>query len=96
MQITIEDNGPKSESSVEIQEKYVLSNLLQELHLAKESGHQTIILNKPRLKEKPVNRLSRLIKDYFWDGLTQRIDGSVIEIAGCDLKDWTDDPRPRI
>lgn len=74
----------------------MLSNLLQELHLAKEYNHATILLDEARLNENPVNRLSRLIKDSFWDALTRRIDGSVIEIAGRDPKDWTQDPRPRI
>ena len=74
----------------------MLSNLLQELYLAKEHGREQIILDESRLNENPVNRLSRLIKDSFWDGLTRRIDGSVIEIAGRDPKDWTSDPRPRI
>ena len=74
----------------------MLSNLLQELYLAKEHGREQIILDEVRLNENPVNRLSRLIKDSFWDGLTRRIDGSVIEVAGRDPKDWTDDPRPRI
>lgn len=83
-------------NKVEIRGTYMLSNLLQELHLAMEYGHQTIVLDEARLNENPVNRLSRLIKDSFWDGLTRRIDGSVIEIAGRDPKDWTDDPRPRI
>jgi alpha,alpha-trehalase len=83
-------------NKVEIRGTYMLSNLLQELHLAKEYGHKTIVLDEARLNENPVNRLSRLIKDSFWDGLTRRIDGSVIEIAGRDPKDWTDDPRPRI
>jgi alpha,alpha-trehalase len=75
---------------------YMLSNLLQELYLALEHGRDQIILDESRLNENPVNRLSRLIKDSFWDGLTRRIDGSAIEIAGRDPKDWTDDPRPRI
>lgn len=74
----------------------MLSNLLQELHLAKEYNHDTIVLDEARLNENPVNRLSRLIKDSFWDALTRQIDGSAIEIAGRDPKDWTDDPRPRI
>jgi alpha,alpha-trehalase len=74
----------------------MLSNLLQELSLAKAYGRKQIILDEARLNENPVNRLSRLIKDSFWDSLTRRIDGSAIEIAGRDPKDWTDDPRPRI
>jgi alpha,alpha-trehalase len=74
----------------------MLSNLLQELSLAKEYGRQRIVLDESRLNENPVNRLSRLIKDSFWERLTRRIDGSMIEVAGRDPKDWTDDPRPRI
>lgn len=42
------------------------------------------------------DKLKRLIIFEFWDNLTRRIDGSVIEIAGRDPKDWTEDPRPRI
>lgn len=80
----------------DIRGTYMLSNLLQELYLAKAYGRKQIILDESRLNENPVNRLSRLIKDAFWEGLTRRIDGSVIEIAGRDPKDWTDDPRPRI
>ncbi|RDW91305.1 trehalase [Coleophoma crateriformis] len=105
-QITIEDNGPRVFSlgtaasngfnRFDVRGTYMLSNLLQELYLAKEHGLKQIVLDEARLNENPVNRLHRLIKDSFWDGLTRRIDGSVIEIAGRDPKDWTDDPRPRI
>ena len=75
---------------------YMLSNLLQELTLAKGYGRKTIVLDEGRLNENPVNRLSRLIKNEFWDNLTRRIDGSVIEKVGLDPKDWTMDKRPRI
>jgi alpha,alpha-trehalase len=74
----------------------MISNLLQELTLAQEHGRKQIVLDESRLNENPVNRLSRLIKDSFWDALTRRIDASAIEKAGRDPKDWTDDPRPRI
>lgn len=74
----------------------MLSNLLQELTLAKDYGRKTIVLDEARLNENPVNRLSRLIQFSFWDGLTRRIDGSNIAKVGVDPKDWTADPRPRI
>ncbi|KAK7423600.1 alpha,alpha-trehalase nth1 [Neonectria magnoliae] len=106
MQITIEDNGPKVISlrtagsegynRFDVRGTYMLSNLLQELTLAKEYGRKQIVLDEGRLNENPVDRLSRLIKDHFWEGLTRRIDASSIEIAARDPKDWTDDPRPRI
>lgn len=106
MQITIEDNGPKVISlrtaasagynRFDVRGTYMLSNLLQELTLAKEYGRKQIILDEGRLNENPVDRLSRLIRDHFWDGLTRRIDASTIEIAARDPKDWTDNPRPRI
>lgn len=75
---------------------YMLSNLLQELTLAQDFGRKTIVLDEARLNENPVNRLHRLIRDHFWDGLTRRIDGSNIARVGRDPKDWTADPRPRI
>jgi len=106
MQITIEDAGPKvltlrtaasnGHNRFDIRGTYMLSNLLQELSLAKEYGRKQIILDEARLNENPVNRLSRMIKDHFWEGLTRRIDASSIEVAARDPKDWTDDPRPRI
>lgn len=74
----------------------MLSNLLQELTLAQDYGRKHIILDEARLNENPVNRLSRLIKTSFWDGLTRRIDGSVIEKVGRDPKDWTPNPQPRV
>lgn len=106
MQITIEDNGPKVISlrtaasegynRFDVRGTYMLSNLLQELTLAKEYGRKQIVLDEGRLNENPVDRLSRLIRDHFWEGLTRRIDASSIDIAARDPKDWTDDPRPRI
>lgn len=106
MQITIEDNGPKTISlgtlnsggykTKQIRGTYMLSNLLQELCLARDHGKTHIFLDEVRLNENPVNRLTRLIKEEFWLNLTRVIDGSAIEVAGRDPKDWTDDPRPRI
>jgi len=105
-QITIEDVGPKTLSlgtvgsggykTFDVRGTYMLSNLLQELALAREHGRKQIVLDEARLNENPVNRLSRLIKDFFWPNLTRRIDGSNIEKVGRDPKDWTDNPRPRI
>ncbi|CAK7246114.1 MAG: alpha,alpha-trehalase nth1 [Sporothrix thermara] len=105
-QITIEDSGPKvftlrtaasnGYNRFDIRGTYMLSNLMQELTLAKEYGRRQIVLDEARLNENPVNRLSRMIRDQFWDSLTRRIDASSIEVAARDPKDWTDDPRPRI
>jgi alpha,alpha-trehalase len=106
VQITIEDTGPKSielgtASSggyrrFDVRGTYMLSNLLQELTLAKQYGRKQIVLDEARLNENPVNRLARLIKDQFWPNLTRRIDGSNIAVVARDTKDWTADPRPRI
>lgn len=74
----------------------MLSNLLQELTVAKDYGRKHIILDEARLSENPVARLSRLIKTSFWTALTRRIDGANIAVVGRDPKNWTDDPRPRI
>lgn len=74
----------------------MLSNLLQELTLARSFGREMIVLDEARLNENPVSRLSRVISTAFWDNLTRRIDASNIEKVALDAKDWTSDPRPRI
>ena len=74
----------------------MLSNLLQELTLAKDFGKPHIVLDENRLNENPVNRLSRLIRNSFWDQLTRRIEGASIEAVARDPKDRTGYPRSRI
>jgi alpha,alpha-trehalase len=80
----------------DIRGTYRLANLLQELTLAKDYDRKNIILDEARLIENPCDRLSRLIREEFWNNLTRRIDGSNIAKVGRDPKDWTSDPRPRI
>lgn len=106
MQITIEDSGPKviplrtaasaGHNRFDVRGTYMLSNLLQELTLAKEYGREQIILDESRLNENPVDRLSRMIRDHFWEGLTRWIDASTIEKAARDPKDWNPNPQLRI
>lgn len=74
----------------------MVSNLLQELTLAKEYGHKLIILDERRLNENPMDRLTRLTKSSFWKALTRHLDASNIAIVGKDPKDWTNHPIPRI
>lgn len=106
-QITIEDGGPKVLSlgtansngyrRHDVRGTYALANLMQELTLAQDYGRKNIILDEARLTENPVARLHRLIRTCFWDGLTRRIDGSVIELVTRDPKaERMKDPRPRI
>jgi len=96
MQITIEDGGPKvimlgtansnGYNQFAIRGTYMLSNLLQELTLATDYGRKHIILDEQRLNENPVDRLSRLIRVSFWNGLTRRIDARLLEVICADPK----------
>ncbi|KAL6246130.1 alpha,alpha-trehalase nth1 [Rhinocladiella similis] len=105
-QITIEDNGPKHITlgtlasagyrSTDIRGNYMISNLLQELTLAQDLGKKVVKIHRSRLSENPVDRLSRRIRDEFWNNLTRTLDANTIEKAGRDPKDWTKDPKPRI
>ncbi|KAJ3024167.1 alpha,alpha-trehalase nth1 [Thoreauomyces humboldtii] len=105
-QITVQDSGPKSfqlgtaNSSgyrkYEIRGTYMLSNLLQELALAADYGRKFIVLDEDRLNENPLDRLSRLIKFHFWDGLTRRIDAEGLEVICADPKNRSTDQRPRV
>lgn len=91
--ITIEDQGPKSftikdvnGSSYVIKGTYFLSNLLQELVIAKNKGETTAEISIDHLEEPPVNRVSRMIKEYYWKGLTRTMDASGIERLIADTK----------
>ncbi|KAG0171898.1 alpha,alpha-trehalase nth1 [Apophysomyces sp. BC1034] len=105
-QITVNDLGPKSFAvptadsggfrKVDIRGTYVLSNLLQELALAEDYGRKYIVLDEARLNENPVDRLSRMIRYNFWDGLTRRIDGEGLEIICNDPKNRSANHNPRI
>ena len=79
--ITIDDH-PKSPfwmrsqkgDSVSISRIYYLSNLLQELAVAREAGKDTVELSLEEIEEPPTQRISRRIKNEFWDDLTRSID----------------------
>ena len=79
--ITIEDKGPKSFQLVSkkgkkyiVNNTYHLSNLLQELVISKNEGLTTAQIPLKHIEEFPVDRVSRMIKDYFWNGLTRTLD----------------------
>jgi len=105
-QITIHDAGPKvfklgslesqGQRKYDVRGTYALSVLLQELALAAEQGRTKIILEESRLMENPVDRLNRMIKTHFWDGLTRSIDAEGLEIICLDPKAKYANHRPRI
>ncbi|CDH55138.1 glycoside hydrolase family 37 protein [Lichtheimia corymbifera JMRC:FSU:9682] len=105
-QITVNDLGPKSFSvgtadsggyrKIDIRGTYMLSNLLQELALAKDYGRKHIVLDEARLNENPVDRLSRMIRHNFWQGLTRRIDADGLELICADTKNRSANHNPRI
>jgi alpha,alpha-trehalase len=94
--ITIEDKGPKAFTLIAEGEKivvegtYALSNLLQELILAKESGLDFI--ESEKIFELPATRLSRVIKEYFWDGLTRTMDEEGLQNILTDVKSKSGTP----
>ena len=63
-----------------------LSHLLQELALAQERGSDTTFLVFQRLYEPPADRISRLIRDRYWDGLTRTVDSAGLLIITQDSK----------
>ena len=79
--ITVDDKGPKlflledeQGNSVAIEGTYHLSNLLQELALGKKNNSEFAEINLSEIIENPVDRISRKIKNLYWDGLTRTID----------------------
>ncbi|ULC59052.1 alpha,alpha-trehalase [Flaviramulus sp. BrNp1-15] len=79
--ITIEDKGPRAFKIISkkgedyiVKGTYQLSNLLQELVISKNEGNIVAEIPLTKIDEQPVNRISRMIRDYYWNGLTRRID----------------------
>ncbi len=94
--ITVEDKGPKAFEIVStLGEKYLvkgtyhLSNLLQELVIAKNEGKEIAEIPLSKIEENPSDRISRLIKDYYWQGLTRTMDANGIEKLLSDTKNET-------
>ncbi|SCZ93579.1 BZ3500_MvSof-1268-A1-R1_Chr6-3g08751 [Microbotryum saponariae] len=89
-------NSCEARATREIRGTYMLSNLLQELALARDHGQKTIVLDEARLSENPVSRLSRMIRYSFWSNLTRRIDGDGLEAICADPKNRGRNQAPRI
>ncbi|MEN8883058.1 MAG: alpha,alpha-trehalase, partial [Flavobacteriaceae bacterium] len=94
--ITIEDKGPKVFTiPSDIGDDYIvkgtyhLSNLLQELVIAKNEGKTIAKIPINHIEELPVDRVSRMIKDFFWSGLTRTLDEKGIENLINDSKNET-------
>jgi alpha,alpha-trehalase len=77
----------------EVTGAYYLSNLLQELRLLEETGRDTADLRMDRIFELPLERISRNIRELYWDGLTRRIDESGLPAILRDDKTSTIDGR---
>ena len=94
--ITIEDRGLKkftieseAGTTYSLKGTYHLANLLQELVLEKEEGKEFATIPLERIEEAPIQRISRMIRDYYWNGLTRRMDEEGISELLSDTKNET-------
>lgn len=79
--IDVKDTGGKKEfllhstsnNTYLVKGNYHLSNLLEELCIAKELGKEKLYLTDKMLYENPVDRINRYIKEMYWDGLSRKI-----------------------
>ncbi len=71
---------------VEVKTTYHLSNLLQELAIAKTAGLEIVEIPLSKIEEEPSERISRLIKTKYWDNLTRRVDKQGLERILTDTK----------
>src|SRR5262245_3993432 len=69
---------------------YYLSNLLQELTLKQRAGLEVAPIDFEKVFEPPVHRISRRIRDFYWDSRTRRIDQDGIDRLLTDEKISTD------
>ena len=94
--ITVEDTADKkftlrtlTDKEIKIKSTYHLSNLLQILAEAKNKGDLTIEIDLEKIREQPVDRISRLIRDKYWDNLTRQIDSAGLNKILNDTKSET-------
>jgi len=80
-----------NDQSCEITGTYYLSNLLQELKLSEQKHQKITALQTERIFENPVGRISRCIRELYWDGLTRSIDEENIVPLFTDSKTTTVD-----
>jgi alpha,alpha-trehalase len=78
-----DENGAAARTLTNV---YRLSVLLQELKRADDQHTGEIALSQIHLDESPVDRTHRLIKDFYWDALTRRIDAAHIDQVVHDPK----------
>ena len=91
--ITVEDKGPKSfeikannGENYTVKGTYHLSNLLQELVISKNEGNLIAEIPISKIEELPVQRISRMIREYYWKGLTRSMDEAGVEKLIADTK----------
>ena len=92
--ITIEDKGPREFDLIEIngtkhkiEDTYFLSNLLQELALAIKHGNTELAtISLAYIYEKPTQRISRLIREVYWESLTRTMDNLGLQKVMLDEK----------
>lgn len=91
--ITVDDHGPKAFKLVSttgesylVKGVYHLSNLLQQLAIAKNQGLKAASLNTDVIEEKPAQRISNIIKNHHWDRLIRTMDEQGIEKLIHDTK----------
>jgi alpha,alpha-trehalase len=77
--------------SYEVNHTYYLSNLLQELTLMLRAGLNVAQIDFESIFERPVQRISRRIREFYWDSRTRRMDQSGIDRLLTDEKISTDD-----
>ncbi len=94
--ITKEDKGPKQfkisnidGDAYEVSGTYHLSNLLQELALAKNKNLEYAEFSCEQIIELPATRISRTIREVFWDDLTRTVDEKGIAAIVGDAKTET-------
>ena len=83
----VDDNNQR----YEVIGSYYLSNLLEELKLNQEDGHKIAQVTLEGIFENPVQRVSRFIREIYWNGLTRRIDEENIVPLFTDTKTTTID-----
>lgn len=65
---------------------YHISNLLQELALASDNRRENLLISLNRIQEPPASRITRRVREEFWDNLTRTVDADGLKKLAEDEK----------
>ncbi len=84
-----------SQGTLTVEGTWPLAILVEELYAAQQRGESILEISRATLSEAPISRISRRIREEFWQGLTRQLDAEGLAAALEDSKVPVPEGTPR-